>query len=147
MIMNRLFPLWLLVIMSACASVPVRSTGFFLERPAPNALHELARAAARELGFLYPPAHTEISFAHPTGDAFGAAFLTELRGLGFAVSETRTRGSQLQIAYVVDEVESLYRVVLRVVASGGRQFSLTRAFTHHADAARAAGAWTQQVAR
>lgn len=140
MIMRRLPALLILVLASACASV--RQTGSFIEHPAPRAMLELARDAARTLASLYPPPHTEISFAHSTADAFGAPFLTELRSLGFAVSEARTRGSQLQVTYVVDEVEVLYRVIIRVV-SAHRRLTLTRAYSHRDAVVRTAGGWTQ----
>lgn len=143
--MLRLPALLLFVLAIGCASV--RSTGSFIEHPAPLAMHELARDAARELATLYPPPHTEISFAHSTADAFGPPLLTELRGLGFAVSEAHTRGSQLQLTYVVDEVETLYRVILRIVSAAPsgrhRRLTLTRAYSHRDRLVRSAGGWTQ----
>ena len=139
--MNQCFWVCLIVITSACASA--RSTGSFIEHPAPPAMLGLANDAARQLAELYPPAHTELSFAHPVDDAFGQPFVTALRGAGFAVAEARTRGTHLELLYVVDEVEPLYRVVLRI-RSAHRRISMTRAYTHEANAVIAAGAWTQQ---
>lgn len=107
-------------------------------------MQALARDAACEIADLYPAAHTQLSFAHPTEDAFGGPFVTELRGLGFAVAEARTRGSQLAISYTVDEVAQLYRVVVRLAAAR-RRISLARAYLHRAGAVWPAGAWTQQV--
>lgn len=106
-------------------------------------MQALARDAAHEIAQLYPPAHTQLSFAHPTTDAFGGSFITELRGIGFAIEEAPTRGSQLAISYAVDEVAQLYRVVVRL-ASAKRRRTLARAYLHHGGAVRAAGAWTQQ---
>lgn len=139
--MNQSFWLGLLVITSACASV--RSAGSFIEHPSPPAMLELARDAARHLAKLYPPASTELWFAHPVDDAFGQPFVTALRGAGFAVTEARTRGTQLELLYVVDEIAPLYRVVLRI-RSAHRRISMTRAYTHQANGVIAAGAWTQQ---
>jgi hypothetical protein len=45
---------------------------------------------------------------------------------------------------VVDEVESLYRVMLRI-SSDRRRINLARAYIHRSNTVRAAGAWTQQV--
>ena len=104
---------------------------------------ELAHDAASRLAEIYPPAHTELSFAHPTEDEFGQSFVTALRGAGFAVTEARTRGTHLELLYVVDEIEPLYRVVLRI-RSARRRISMARAYTHHSDAVLAAGSWTQQ---
>jgi len=104
----------------------------------------LATDAAAELAQLYPPAHTEVSLVHAAEDAFGRQLVTELRSRGFAVAETRTRGTQLALSYVVDEVESLYRVLLRV-STERRRINLARAYSHRSGAVRAAGAWTQQV--
>jgi hypothetical protein len=139
--MKQSFWLGLIVITSACASV--RSAGSFIEHPAPPAMLQLAHDAARKLAEIYPPAHTELSFAHPVDDAFGQPFVTALRSAGFAVTEARTRGTQLQLVYVVDEIEPLYRVVLRI-RTASRRVSLARAYTHHSNAVLTAGAWTQQ---
>jgi hypothetical protein len=134
---------WLSLIVITCACASARSSGSFIEHPAPPAMLELAHDAARQLAELYPPAHTELSFAHPVDDAFGQPFVTALRGAGFAVAEARTRGTQLELMYVVDEIEPLYRVVLRI-RSARRRISMARAYTHQSNAVLAAGAWTQQ---
>jgi hypothetical protein len=139
---RRALPLWLCLVTS-CATA--RTTGSFVAHPAPSAMREIAVDAARQVGLLYPPAHTQLSFAHATDDDFGRPLVTALRSLGFAVAESSPRGSRLELAYVVDDVDPLYRVVIRV-ASAHRRISLARAYTHRADALRAAGVWTQQVA-
>jgi hypothetical protein len=132
------------VITSACAGL--RSTGSFIQHPTAPAMRELARDAAHQLALLYPPAHTQLSFAHPTDDAYGRPFLSELRGAGFAVAEAPTRGTQLALSYVIDEVEPLYRVVLRI-KSPSHRLSLARAYSHRGKTVLAAGAWTQQEGR
>ncbi len=134
---------WLLLSCNvACATLP--TTGTFVEHPAPGAMQQLAIDAARQLALLYPPKGTHVSFAQATNDAFALPLLSEVRGLGFAVTEGRTRGSQISLSYVIDEVDPFYRVVLHV-ASARRRVSLARAYTHRATTVRAASAWAQQV--
>jgi hypothetical protein len=144
--MARILWLWLaLCVSGACASAPP-TAGTLIEHPSARALHIVATDTARQIGLSWPPAHTELSFAHATDDAFGRELVTALRGLGFAVAEHGTRGSQLVLAYVVDDVAALYRVLVRVRTRQGR-FTLARMYSHGGgDKARAAGAWTQQVA-
>lgn len=138
--------LWLwLCLLSSCAT-RARTTGSFIEHAPTLTMLMLAGDAARQLSVLYPPEHTELSFAHPTNDGFGRPLITELRSLGFAVAEAGPRGSALALAYVVDDVDPLYRVVIRITSARG-QISLVRAYTHRADELHAAGSWTQQVSR
>jgi len=134
--------LWILSMLTSCATV--RTTGVFVEPRAPKALHLLASDAAYQLGRIYPAAHTQISFAHETADDFGDPLVTALRSLGFAVAAPTSRGSQLVIAYVVDDVGPLYRVVLRIVTKH-RRISLARVYTHEGASLHGAGTWTQQV--
>lgn len=138
----QLFWLCLFCLMTGCA--PVRTTGSFIERPPSKAMRAIAADAAQQLGLIYPPAHTQLSFAHPTDDGFGRSLITELRTLGFAVAAPPARGSQLSVTYVIDKVEPLYRLLLRV-ASPHRKVVLARAYTYRDEALRAAGTWTQQV--
>ena len=137
---RRLLPL-LLCLSTACASA--RTTGSFVDRPATQAMRALAGDAARQLALLYPPASTQLSLRGRLDDEFGRALVTELRGHGFAVAEATPRGSQLAIAYVVDDIAQLYRVLL-YVRSSTRNITLARVYAYRDASLRAASTWTQQ---
>jgi hypothetical protein len=127
---------------TACASA--RTTGSFVERPTTQAMRAFAVDAARQLALLYPPAHTQLSLRDPLDDEFGRALVNELRGHGFAVAEATMRGSQLTIAYVVDDIAHLNRVLL-YVRSTTRRITLARMYAYRDASVRAVGSWTQQV--
>lgn len=139
--MTRWF--WLVFLITGCAPA-ARTTGSFVARPAAEAMRAIAVDAARQLSQLFPPAHTQLAFVHTTSDDLGRPLVTALRGLGFAVAERSARGSHLALAYVVDEIEPFYRVVIRI-RTARRRITLARAYAHRGFELRAAGAWTELV--
>ncbi len=140
-----------LLIMSACSTLP---HGTFVQNLKSTDSTVIASDAVRQLTKIYPPASTTLSMQYAKNDLFGKALTKELRQAGFAVeaylpnllvapeSAPKTfpeASSGLELTYVLDRHEDLYRVLIRVDDE-----VLTRAYLAQADKVLPAGEWMQK---
>jgi hypothetical protein len=120
---------------------------------------KIATDAVQQLVTLYPPAKTSFKLEQPTPDAFGQAFVADLRAQGYALLEYAEPAarpaldanasatpapadtSSLPLRYVFDQARdmNLYRVTVWV----GNQ-SITRPYVQQDGTAVPAGYWVRQ---
>lgn len=110
--------------MSGCARLDY---GNFTHAPM-GAYELMAKDAAAQIGYLYPPAKNKFYLSQKIRDPFGIKLIELLRQKGFGVIEKSTTPSGPNFFYVVDEpvARHLYRVSVYI----GDQ-SLSRAYGIH----------------
>jgi len=142
---------YILLALSACSTLP---HGTFVQNLKSTDSKVIASDVTRQLTKIYPPASTTLSLQYAKHDLFGKALTNELRQAGFAVeaflpnllvapeSAPKTfseAANGLELTYVLDRHEDLYRVLIRV-----NDEVLTRAYLAKADKVSPAGEWVQK---
>lgn len=137
--LHPLHPLMLvlIVLLSGCATTQY---GNHVEGNSSSRNTTIASDAAFQLMQLYPPASTRFNLQHPTTDAFGAAFIENLRMGGYAIQEhvktENTPNNGTELAYILDQSSDVFRLSLMIDKK-----ILTRAYRPHENKIQPAGSW------
>lgn len=133
--------------LSACGTTArTGDYGYFVTASAHLDQQRLATEAVQQLIPLYPPAKTLFKLTQPTPDAFGQAFIGDLRAHGYALLEFATRNADnsanaVPLRYVVDQTNegNMFRLTVWV----GTQ-AITRAYVEQDGSTVPAGYWVRQ---